>query len=213
MVRGDVGRPIIFRTVDQSGGKPGRYLPVRKLDRFGAERLDHLDHQLRLLHPNSQALHVRQGADRPHAIINRPRAGIVERQADKTMALRARQDLVADRVIEHLVQMIERAEQERQREHVRRRNQRSDRRDIGAIEIDGADPRLFDGVFLFPELARMEHANAVATRGALLDQAGPEHERLHGRIIFRLGIGDAEFAPGCERRCRQDGEAHRRRPA
>jgi hypothetical protein len=68
------------------------------------------------------------------------------------MALRARQDLFADRVIEHFVQMIERAEQKRQRKHVRRRNDGPDRRDIGAVEIDGPDPRLFDGLFLFAEL-------------------------------------------------------------
>ena len=123
------------------------------------------------------------------------------------MALRARQDLRADRLIEHFVQMIERAEQKRQRKHVRRRNERSDRRDISAVEIDGSDARLFDGLFFFAELARMEHPNAVASTAALLDDASHEHERLHGGIVLRLGVGDAELARARRARRRQERNA------
>jgi hypothetical protein len=50
----------------------------------------------------------------------------------------------------------------------------------------------------------MEHANVVASAGPLLDHAGHEHERLHGGIVFRLGIGDAELARAGERKPRQD---------
>ena len=110
-----------------------------------------------------------------HAVVDRPRSGIVEGQADKTMALEAGQNLVADRLIEHLVKMIEGAEQERQREHVGGGYQRADRRHVGAVEIDGADPGLLDGVLLLAELTRMEHADVVAAAGPLLDQAGHEH--------------------------------------
>ncbi len=52
----------------------------------------------------------------------------------------------------------------------------------------------------------MEDADAMAAAGPLFDQAGHEHQRLHGRIVFRLGIGDAEFARG-----RRRDEADRRR--
>ena len=39
----------------------------------------------------------------------------------------------------------------------------------------------------------MKDVNAMASAGPLLDQAGHEHQRLHGRIVLGLGIGDAEF--------------------
>src|SRR6516162_567014 len=53
----------------------------------------------------------------------------------------------------------------------------------------------------------MEHANVVAPAGPLLDEAGHEHERLHGGIVFRLGIGNAELARAGERKPRQDRDA------
>jgi hypothetical protein len=40
----------------------------------------------------------------------------------------------------------------------------------------------------------MEDANVVAGAGSLLDLTGHEQQRLHGRVVFRLGIGDTEFA-------------------
>ena len=211
MVRRDIGRPVVFRAIDQSGGEAGRDLPVRQLDRLGAECPDHVDHQLRLLDPYSQALHIGKRAHRPNAVVDRARSRVVKRQPDETMALRARQDLLADRLIKHFVQVIERAEQKRQRKHVRRRNDRPDRRNVGAVEIDGPDPRLFDGLFLFAELARMEHPNAVASAAALLDHASHEHERLHRGIVLRLGVGDAELARAGKgrRRRHRDADGHR----
>jgi hypothetical protein len=41
----------------------------------------------------------------------------------------------------------------------------------------------------------MENADAVAPAGALLDLAGHALERLHGRVVFRLGVGDPKLAP------------------
>ncbi len=57
----------------------------------------------------------------------------------------------------------------------------------------------------------MEHANVVASAGPLLDEAGHEHERSHGGIVFRLGIGDAELARAGKRKRRQgcDADGHR----
>ena len=106
----------------------GRYLTVGQLDRVGAERLDHVEHQLGLLNSDAQALHVGQRADRPDAVVDRSCAGIVERQADETVALETGQDLVADRAVEHFVQVVERTEQERQRQHIGGRHQEADRR-------------------------------------------------------------------------------------
>src|SRR5262249_58995055 len=55
------------------------------------------------------------------------------------------------------------------------------------------------------------YANVVPSAGPLLDQAGHEHERLHGGIVFRLGIGDAELARAGKRKRRQgcDADGHR----
>jgi hypothetical protein len=90
--------------------------------------------------------------------------------------------------------MVEGAEQERQREHVGGGDQGADRCDVGAIEIDGADPRLLDGVLLLSQLARVEYANAVTAGGPLLDDARHELQGLDGGIVLRLGVGDAELA-------------------
>ena len=90
--------------------------------------------------------------------------------------------------------MLDRAKQERHRQHVHRRHEGSDQRDIGAIEIDGADAGLFDGFLFLAELARMEHLDLVAAAAALRDQAAHVAQRLDGRIILVLGIGGAKFA-------------------
>src|SRR5262249_13325231 len=48
----------------------------------------------------------------------------------------------------------------------------------------------------------MEHPYVVASAGALIDQAGHEHERLYVGIVLRLGTGDANPASAGERKRR-----------
>ncbi len=192
---GDIGRPVVLGAVDQPGRKAGRHLAVGQFDRFGAQRLDHVEHQVGLLDANAQALHVRERPHRPDAVVDRARAGVVEGQADKTVARETAQDLFADRPVKHVMQVGGRAEQEGQGEHIGGRDQRADRRHIGAIEIDRTHPGLLDCLFLFAELAGMEYLDTVAATGALLDQAGHIEQRLHGRVVRRLGVGDPKIAP------------------
>ena len=97
MICRDEGRPVVFRAVDQFGGKPGQHLPVGQFDRLGAERPDHRGHLLGLLHPDPQSLEVRHRGDRAHAVVDRAGAGIVKRQADESIRLETAQDFVADR--------------------------------------------------------------------------------------------------------------------
>ena len=110
--------------------------------------------------------------------------------------LEARQDFFADRTVEHIVEVIDRAKQKRQCQHITDRDQRAERRDVGAIEIDRAHARLFDGFLFLAELARMEHAELVPSVGPAFDQAAHENERLDRRVILGLGIGGAELARG-----------------
>ena len=66
--------------------------------------------------------------------------------------------------------------------------------DIGAIEIDRADPGLLDGLLLLAELTRVKHADCVPSAGALLDQRAMKLSACTVGVIFRLGIGGAELA-------------------
>src|SRR5258705_3975698 len=92
---------------DEPGGKSGKDLAIRQFDRLSAERLDHVRHQFRLLHAKPQTLDVGDGADRPDAVVDRSGPGIVKRQADKSVRLEAVKYLIADRAVQHLLQMLD----------------------------------------------------------------------------------------------------------
>src|SRR5579863_5702046 len=189
----DKGGPVVLRAVDQLGGKSGENLPIGQFDRFGAERLDHVGHQFGLLDANSQALHVRNRADRFYAVVDRPRAGIVEGEADETEGLEAVKDLLSDRAIQYLLQMFDGAEQKWHSQYIHCGHEGSDQRYVGAIEIDGAGAGLFDRFLFLAELARMKYADLQAAAGFFLDQAAHVAQRLYGWIILALGIGGAKF--------------------
>ena len=142
-------------------------------------------------------------ADRADAVVDRARAGIVKRQADKSVRLEAAQDFVADRPVQHLLQMLDGAKQKRHREHIHRRHEGPDQRHVGAIEVDRAGPGLLDGLLFLAELARMKDPDLVAAAGALGDQAAHVAQRLYGRIVLALGIGGAKFARDRARRDRR----------
>jgi hypothetical protein len=90
--------------------------------------------------------------------------------------------------------MLDRAEQERHREHVHGWHESADQRHIRSVEIDGAGAGLLDGFLLFAELTRMKHADLQPAVGFLFDQPSHEAKRLDGRIILALGIGSAKLA-------------------
>ena len=90
--------------------------------------------------------------------------------------------------------MVDRAKQERQRQHVHDRHEAADRRHVGAVEVDRADPGLLDGLLFLAELAGMEHPDLVLAAALFGDQAAHVTQRLHRRIILGLGIGGAKFA-------------------
>ena len=134
--------------------------------------------------------------DRPDAVVDRARAGIIERKADEAIGFEACKDLVADRSIQHLLLMLDGAEQKRHRQHIHRRHDGSDQCDVGAVEIDRSDPGLLQRFFLLAELVGMEHLDLMAAAAALRDQAAHVVQRLDGRIILVLGIGRPKFARG-----------------
>ena len=101
------------------------------------------------------------------ARVDRTRAGIVEGQADETVGLERGQDFLADRAVDDLVEVIGGPEQERQRQHVQHRRDIADGADIDAIDVDGADAGLLDGLALLAELPGMEDPDAVALVGPL----------------------------------------------
>jgi len=194
MIGCDERRPVVLSPVDQPGGKAGEDLAIGHLDGFRAERPDHLRHQLRLLHTDAQALEVGERANRPDAVVDRSRAGIIEGETDESVGLEAVEDFISDRAVKHLLQMLDGPEQKRHRQHIRRRDESSDQRHVGAVEIDGADARLLDGFLFFAELARMEHAYLQPAARTFLDEAAHIAKRLNGRIVFALSVGGAKFA-------------------
>ena len=104
------------------------------------------------------------------------------------------ENLLADRPVDHLVHVLDRAEQERQRQHVDDGRRIADRADIDAVEIDRADAGLLDGLALLAELARMEDPDTVASAGPLCHQLVHVTQRLHGRVVLLLDVGSAELA-------------------
>ena len=142
------------------------------------------------------------------AVVDRSRPGIVKRQTNKSIRLEAVQDFVADRAVQHLLQMLNGAKQKRHRQHVRRRHEGSDQRYVDAIEVDGAGAGLFDGLLFFAELMRMKDPDLVAAPGAICDQAAHVAQRLYGRIFLILGIGGAKFARDRARRDRRQKQRH-----
>ena len=92
------------------------------------------------------------------------------------------------------MQVLDRAEQEGQGERVGDGDERAERPDIGAVDVDRAGAGLLDGFLLFAELAGMEDPHPVAPVGALLDQAAHVFERPNRRVVGRLGVGGAKFA-------------------
>ncbi len=203
MIRCHEGRPVVLRAVDQPGRKPGENLSVGQFDRFGAKRPHHVGHQRRLLHAQPQPPEVGDGADRPDAVVDRARAGIVEGEADKSVGLEAVEDFAADRAVQHLVQVRGGAKQERHRQHVHRRHEIPDQRHIGTVEVDGADAGLLDGLPFLAELARVKYPDLQPSAAVLRDQARHVAQRLDRRIVLGLGIGGAEFARGRARRGRR----------
>ena len=154
---------------------------------------------------NPQPLHIGDGTDRPDAVVDRSRSGIVEGQADKSVGLETIQNFVADRTVQHLFDMLDRTEQKRHCQHIHRRHEVADQRYIGAVDIDRADTGLLDGFLFLAELARMKHPHPVTATAALGDQAPHVAQRLHSRIFFALGIGDTKFPRNRTRRDRRLG--------
>src|SRR5215208_4796055 len=214
----DEGRPIVLGAIDELGRQAGHHLPVGQRHRRHAERLEHVGHEVRLLDADAQAFQILELPDRTDAVVDRARAGIVEGQADEAAGVEALQDVVADRAVEDPVQVIDRAEQERQHEHVRLGREARDRGDVDAVEVDRAGPRLLHRLLLLAELARVEDLQPVAAVGALLQQLVEMHQRLDGRIVLGLDVGgpqgprlgDARLNGGEEKceACRPSGHAH-----
>ena len=138
----DVRGPVVFGAVDELRAQAGQHLSVGQLDGRCTNGTHHVRHQLRLLDANLEALHVLRRADRADIVVDRARAGIVEGQSDETIRLEARQDFLADRAVENLMEVIDRAKQEGHGQRIDRRHQDTDQRDIGAIEINRADAGL-----------------------------------------------------------------------
>ena len=90
--------------------------------------------------------------------------------------------------------MVDRAEQERLRQDAQHRRNVADRRHIDAVEVDGADAGLLDGLAFFAELPGMEHPDALASAGAFRHQLVHVEERLDGGVAFFLDVGGAELA-------------------
>src|SRR5262245_41104553 len=99
--------------------------------------------------------------------------------------------------------MVDRSQQEGQYQCVEDRGGIPDGADIDAIDVDGADAGLLDSLAFLAELARVEHADAVASPRAFRHQLIHVTERLDGRIILFLNVGRAELACVGRNRCRK----------
>src|SRR5262245_25168605 len=157
MIRGDEGGPVVLGAVDQPCRKSGEHLAIREFYGVGAERAHHLAHLLGLLNADAQPLQIRQRAHRADAVVDRPRAGIVERQAHEAIGFETAEDFRADRAVQHLLHVLDGTEQEWQRQHVHRRHDIADQRHIGAVEVDGAGAGLLEGFLFLAEQMRVKH--------------------------------------------------------
>jgi hypothetical protein len=83
--------------------------------------------------------------------------------------------------------VIDRPEQERQRQDAERGRAVADRRHVDPVDVDRPDPGLLDGLIFLTELAGMENPNPVPPAGSLRHQPVHEQQGLHGRIV---ALGD-----------------------
>ena len=58
VIGGDVGWQIVFRAINDMGGESGLDLAIRQLERHCAECPDHVNHQGRLLDPDTQSFEI-----------------------------------------------------------------------------------------------------------------------------------------------------------
>ena len=93
-------------------------------------------------------LDVGQGLDRLGRGVDRARAAVVEGEPDHALRFHGRQDLVADRPVEHGVHVLLGAEQERQRRHDGLGHDVVQRRHVDAHHVEPADLQLLDRVAL-----------------------------------------------------------------
>ena len=150
LVRG----PVVLGPVDDPGLQAGVDLAVGHRRRVGAERFHHRDEQVRLLHADLHALEVGQPLDRLLRGVDGARATVVEGQPDHALAGHGGQDLVADRAVEHVVHVLDRAEHEGQRDRDGLGHHVVERPGTDAHHVEPADLELLDRVALGAQRAR-----------------------------------------------------------
>ena len=194
-----VRRNVVLGGVDQAG------LQAR-VDLGEGHRRGRRAHGARQAHPEVggldaklQALRVGHAADRLLRV-DRARAALVQGERHEAGLVERREDLGALRAVHRLAEMVEVAEEERERRDHRFRNDPVEGRRVDADHVQRADLHLLDGVLLGAERAVAEDLDLVlAARrpGELFAHVLDGHV---GREVLGVNVRRTE-RPGLQRAC------------
>ena len=192
MTRGGERRPVVLGAVD--GAVAQRLVHLAEFHRRGvaAQGFDHRHGHVGILHPDAHSVQVLRTRNRLLGRIHRPLAGIVEGQADQAVGLHRRQDLLADRAVQHPVVVLAGAEDERQRQHRRLFDDVVQHRQVQAVEVDGAEHGLLQRVAFLAKLGARVHLDAEAAAGQFGEHLAHVFDRLDRRIAVGVNVGGAE---------------------
>jgi len=164
----------VFGTVNDAGLQAGIDIAIRHCGRNCAQRLDHADHQARLLHANVHALHICRGVDLVLGVVEIAGAAIVPGQTVKTgfLHLIAAQDVHAQRLSD-LPEMLVVLVDVRHAQRIQIIHELAHGADVDARKLQTAILALLDGRLLIAQNGIVINVDLDAPIGALQNQIGP----------------------------------------
>ena len=203
-----IRRVVVFCSIHQAGFQRGKHFANGHGRGVGPHGAGQGHPQVGLLHADLHALGVGHGTHRFFAV-NGPGAGIVISQQDEALRFAVFGNFVANRAVQHLVQVVHRAEQERQGRDVGLGADGIHRADVDAGHVQRPNLDLVNGFFLRPQGTFVEHFDAVFAAAGLLELVAHELDRRDGGIVFAVVyVGRFEFCgqgqAGQQRCCHSD---------
>ena len=195
MVVEDEARRVVLGAVDDAGLQRAEYLIIPHRDAVAAERVHHVDEHRIAHHAHLETLQIVDAFNRLFRVIHAACAGIHPGEANQPgigVVADLIEQLLADRAVDDFLHMIDAAKQERQIEDVEVVDDRSQCPDADPGELQRADLRLLDRLFLAAQLHRGIHLDAEPAPGRRFELFPHLFDRLDSRIALGMHVGCLE---------------------